>query len=311
MNKIKQLDLHHLVALAVLLRERSVKPAAEILGLSQSGVSKSLKFLRDYFNDPLLVRGSGGMVLTPLAEELSKPLKHSLVDLQHTIQRLDKFHPEKSQLDFTMMAVDHVECTLLPALSRTVAKEAPGIGLNVKPLDRRGLYDALETGKAHVAVGIFSDKIQGLVRETLYSDHFVTLVRKDHPRIDKTLNLDHFVNEGHILVSPKGSGPSIVDLALQDQNLSRKITMRIPHFQCAPLQVVATDYLVTMPRMTAMSLAEYLPIQLFKPPVVLPRFEVVQLWHERFVGDSAHSWFREKLKESAARLNTDDEDENA
>ncbi len=53
MTNIRNVDLNLLVALDVLLDERSVSRAAERLNLSQPAVSGTLKRLRTTFDDPL------------------------------------------------------------------------------------------------------------------------------------------------------------------------------------------------------------------------------------------------------------------
>ena len=64
---LHRIDLNLLVALDALTRERSVTKAAERAGVTQSAMSHTLRRLRELFDDPLLVRGRGGMVLTPRA----------------------------------------------------------------------------------------------------------------------------------------------------------------------------------------------------------------------------------------------------
>ena len=78
---LHRIDLNLLVALDALTRERSVTKAAKRAGVTQSAMSHTLRRLRDLFDDPLLVRGRGGMVLTPRAEALAIPLRSGLVSL--------------------------------------------------------------------------------------------------------------------------------------------------------------------------------------------------------------------------------------
>ena len=70
---LKGLDLNLLVALDVLLRERSITRGGERLGLSQSAMSGALARLREYFSDPLLVPVGRSLMLTPLAEAITFP----------------------------------------------------------------------------------------------------------------------------------------------------------------------------------------------------------------------------------------------
>ena len=71
--RFQRLDLNLLVALDVLLEEKSVSQAAERLCLSQSATSSALGRLREYFDDDLLVLKGRKMILTARAEGLIVP----------------------------------------------------------------------------------------------------------------------------------------------------------------------------------------------------------------------------------------------
>src|SRR4051794_25243777 len=70
---LSRVNLNLLVALDALLTEPSVTRAAARLGVTQSALSHTLRQLREVFDDALLVRGRGGMVLTPRAQQLAVP----------------------------------------------------------------------------------------------------------------------------------------------------------------------------------------------------------------------------------------------
>ena len=71
---LHQLDLNLMMALHLLLKERSVTQAAQKLGKTQSALSHTLNRLRDMFDDPLLVRSGSQMVLTSRAQDLRPKL---------------------------------------------------------------------------------------------------------------------------------------------------------------------------------------------------------------------------------------------
>ena len=64
---LKSIDLNLLTALGALLQHKHVTRAADAVGLSQPAMSRALERLRQTFGDPLLVRGPGGMMMTPRA----------------------------------------------------------------------------------------------------------------------------------------------------------------------------------------------------------------------------------------------------
>ena len=55
---------------------------------------------------------------------------------------------------------------------------------------------------------------------------------------------------------------------------------------------ISTDAVATMPGPVASVLARELDMQLAKPPIKLPEFEIAQYWHERFDRDPGNQWLR-------------------
>ena len=73
LNNLQPSDLSLLPILEALIAERHISRAAIRLNRSQPAVSHALARLRDLFNDPLLVRGEGGLQPTARALQLVEP----------------------------------------------------------------------------------------------------------------------------------------------------------------------------------------------------------------------------------------------
>ena len=71
-------DLNLLVVFDGLFREGSVTRAGKRLGMSQPALSHALNRLRYLLKDQLFIRTPSGMVPTPRAEQLARPLRHAL-----------------------------------------------------------------------------------------------------------------------------------------------------------------------------------------------------------------------------------------
>ena len=80
-------NLNLLVSLEALLTEAHVSRAAHRLGVTQSAMSHSLKQLREWLGDPLLVRGRAGFVRTPRADQLLKALRRGFSELERGLER--------------------------------------------------------------------------------------------------------------------------------------------------------------------------------------------------------------------------------
>src|SRR5688572_33459011 len=96
------IDPNLLIALDVLLAERSVTRAAQRLGVTQSAVSHKLRALREQLGDPLLVASSRGLVPTDRALAIAGPLRRALLDLTASAARGAAFDPARAERTFTL-----------------------------------------------------------------------------------------------------------------------------------------------------------------------------------------------------------------
>ena len=130
-DPLDQLNLHHLRALDALLAEGSVTRAAQRLGLTPSALSHALRGLREVLDDPLMVRGTGGMVPTPRAEALALPLRRALHDLSQALTDAPAFDPATATRTFRVGMPDSLAFLLMPRLIGRLRQEAPVVDLEV------------------------------------------------------------------------------------------------------------------------------------------------------------------------------------
>lgn len=322
-EQLAALDLNLVVAFDALARERSVTRAAERMGLTQSAMSHALGRLRVLLDDPLLVRGRGGMMLTPRAESLVVPLRGGLVAIGRALGQPTEFDPKTARRAFTIASPDLFDILAIPLLLQRMRDEAPYIDLAVTPIDGRRLSDQLETGEVDVAIVPQVDEVRtqgadggdsGLRRRTLVRDGFVCFVRQGHPCLSarrgkkgkgaspSPLSVEDYASLSHALVSPTGEGRGFVDELLEKRGLRRRIALRVPHFHSALTIVAMSDLILTAPTPLSRLASPHLPVVAFEPPLRLPKHNVNLLWHERFSNDAGHKWLRDTLLELAPRL---------
>jgi DNA-binding transcriptional LysR family regulator len=313
---LPRLDLNLVVAFDALVRERSVTRAAARLGVTQSAVSHALRRLRELLGDPLMVRSGNGMALTPRAEGLVVPLRSGLLTLGRALSQPAVFDPGTARRTFTLASLDLFDLLVLPQLLRRVRLEAPGVDLNVAQAADRTLSERLETGEVDLAITVqmhsadeaISATGPGLVQTTLFRDGLVCLLRSGHPalaprnrrasRATAGLTLDTYVALSHVLVSPRGHGPGLVDEVLAERGLKRRIALRVPHFYSALALVGESDLVLTAPAPLA-GLASPTRVVALPPPLPLPEHSVQLVWHERFGHEPGHRWLRERAVDAA------------
>lgn len=291
-------DLNLLVMLEALLDLRSVTKAAEKVGLSQPAASRALGRLRLLFDDRIMVRSAGGLVLTPLAEEMAQEVKSVLGAVRSLLERPD-FDPLKVRGRFRMAMLDHQALLDLPRIFRAVSQAMPGLDLEVRSITSATIGQ-LEADDLDIAIGWFSAAPAGFWRKGLYVDEFATMVRCDHPVLREELTPRSFAAQRHALVTvwDDDRGGSL-DEALELEGLRRRISLKVSQFAVLPQVIRDSDLVSTMPRQLAELLCSP-GLTIVRPPLDLPKIEVSQLWSERRHGDPKHAFVRTLISDALA-----------
>lgn len=130
---LANIDLNLLIALRVLLEERSVSSAAQMLHISQPAMSKTLKRLRETFDDPLFTRSSEGLIPTPKARLLEKKLVGLLEELETAVFGFG-FEPGSAAGELVICSPEMFSLSVLPALVSEVRASAPDLVIRSRNL---------------------------------------------------------------------------------------------------------------------------------------------------------------------------------
>jgi len=294
MHNIKKIDLNLLVVLDALLDERNVTRAAVRLGYTQPTISGMLTRLRDLFGDPLFVRTQRGLLATPRAQALAAPLKQLLADSQRLVAR-DVFDPASAKATFSISSNDYMQQALLVPLIKVLRDEARHVRIAITPPIIEGLAEALARGQIDLAITIPEFAVSDLRSRLLYREHYVVAVRPQHPLARRAaMTVERFCNYDHVVVSPTGGsfeGPT--DQALARLQLRRKVRYSVPSFLLLP-EMLQTDDLVALVPSRLLS-ENNKRLVVLNPPVDVPGFDVIAVWHPRVDKDIAHRWLRSRL----------------
>ncbi len=292
------ISLHHLRVLSLVLRERNLTRVAQTLGTTQSSISKTLARLRAHFRDPLFVRIGLTMQPTPKAAQLAQTLNELLLASDFLHLPSSPFDPATSDREFRLIVSDVGMVRFLPPLASYLEKQGSRLRLTALALDTRQIDDKLESGEADIALGAFR-KISATMRnQRLYADFFVGVACKTHPRLKYLTTPEGFFAERHILITDSNMGHAVHQTAqqvLESQVSANNIHVRLPSFVAGAIVASRTDALVTMPSNLAKFIENDLGLAVFCPPLVLPKIEIAQFWHERYHRDPGHRWIRSTI----------------
>ncbi|MDA7816271.1 LysR family transcriptional regulator [Porticoccaceae bacterium] len=309
---ISRVDLNLLVYLDVLLRECNVTRAAEELGISQPAMSNSLRRLRDLFGDPILVRTSDGMTPTDRALELQPMVRKVLSAAEQAILPKTEFNPMESSRIFRIMASDYTESTLLPVLLRELRKQAPNIRLDIMTPSDVSFHD-VERGKVDMVINRFDSLPQSFYQVHLWDDSFSCVMSSNNP-VKDNWNLQSYLSSKHIWVSKTGMGVGVgmtpddvqrlgwVDEALSKQGVKRDISLFTRHYQVALLLAEQDDLIVTIPSMSARSIAGSDRVVILEPPFEIERMRLKMVWSPLLQHDPGHKWLRQLIKSVSVEL---------
>lgn len=299
LDELAQHDLNLFVALHALLRERHVTRAAAAVNMSQPAMSRALGRLRDMFDDPILVRTRTGMTPTARALALYPDVAELLARVRDVI-RPARFDPREAVGAVRIAAPDIVSHMLVPPLIQRLAREAPGLDLEIVAWSARW-REELERGAVDLTVGVPTGDEPNLYSRPLITNEWACLLREGHPALGKRWTVQLFAGLDHVLVSLLGRGGGPVDEALAAHGLKRRIALRIPYPAVAPHIVAETDLVVTTPRWLALKLASAGNVVIRRPPIPIPPVRVALVWHERSHRDPRQRWLRDALvRESSA-----------
>ena len=290
---LRHVDFNLLKAFDVLMDERNVTRAADRLAVSQPAVSGMLTRLRDCFDDPLFIRAQHGIIPTPRAESLAAPVKRVLADIRD-IMTPEAFVPAEAKLTLKVAATDYAMRNVLTPLIKKLQALAPGIRVSVTQIEDTLVGRQLERGEIDLALMSESNAPEGCLVQSLFEEHYAFAMRTDHSSsVDLPLSLDQFCQLNHALVSYYGGAfMGDTDRALAKLGRSRHVAVSVPSFMVLNDLLLSTDLIAVAPSRT---FDDMQGLTVSMPPLDIPGFTKVAVWHERTNHDPAQIWLRALL----------------
>lgn len=286
------LDVRDFALLEALARTGSVSLTAEELGLSQPSVSIRLGKLRSHFNDPLFVRTSAGMQATPRAIALVPAVRSALRLLAGEEGGDAAFDPATSDRVFRLSMTNIGHVVVISRLQRRLSELAPHVRVEVTELTAR-TPQQLESGEVDLALGYTLEMRAGFYQQQLFVEYYVCIVRADHPRIRGDVTPGQFAEELHVAVKTDGTAHWMLDKAIVDAGITRRIALWVPSFLGLSEIVASTDLIGLMPVHLARVMSRHGTVRIVRAPIPSQTYSVRQYWHERYHRDPGNRWLRE------------------
>lgn len=288
--RFKGLDLNLVVALDILLQERSVSRSAERLKLSQPAVSAALARLRDYFNDELLVSIGRSMIPTAYAESLWPIARDLLAKADLLIDTSSTFDPATSQRRFRVSASDFIQTVLIAPALRALQTVAPGVSMDVGPTGSMSITQ-FENGEIDCVVSPEQYASPAHPVRPLFTDDHVVVGWRGNPAMERPLDLDTFLTLGHVAVR-LGSGRELTFaerhmLPYSDQ---RRIEVSSSTFSGVALMLPQTLRVAVLQQRLAAVFCDAFDLVTQPLPFEIPQLREVAQYHSSRANDAGIAW---------------------
>ncbi|MEJ2128493.1 MAG: LysR family transcriptional regulator [Woeseiaceae bacterium] len=298
--RLKGLDLNLLVALDILLDERSVSRAAERLHVSQPAASAALGRLRDYFKDELLVLHGKRMIPTSYAGSLQPEVKRILADIDGMILMSAEFDPRRSERVFRFMASDYITTVLLIPLASELERVAPGVRLDAR-LPDDAIQLEFERGEIDAMLVPEEFTLRQHPSEMLFEEPHVVVGWKENPIFEGPLGADEFFEAAHVGVRiGPDMEPTFTERKLESLGRARTMAVFAPNFSVVPWFLVGTHRLAVMQQRLAETFKTVLPLKTAPLPFEFSPMRLMAQYHSARTADMGLRWLLDRLRELAA-----------
>ncbi|MDX2203730.1 MAG: LysR substrate-binding domain-containing protein [Hyphomicrobiaceae bacterium] len=292
------IDLNLLPPLSALLSERNVTRAAAKVGMSQPAMSRALARLRALLGDPLLLRGRGGLLLTPRAQALVPVVGKAVAELAGVFAA-PRFDPAAASRLVRLAASDAQAVLLGPVLMARLRREAPNVAVQIVGYSA-DLGQRMDDGRIDLAFALATTPLPAGARSMPVAvDRLAVVMRRGHPAAARPWRMADYARFDHATVSILGDASSEMDAALAKAGITRRVAFTSPHFTAALAVVARTDMVTTISQAFARRFAR--PFGLLVKPAPLPEaaLPLVLVWSHIREHDPLLAWFRDLVADVA------------
>jgi DNA-binding transcriptional LysR family regulator len=294
---VVHVDLNLLVALDALLEENSVAAAADRLHLSPPAMSRTLSRIRRATGDDILVRSGRAMTPTPRALELREETRELVRRAAAVLTPARTLDLGTLERVFTIRGHDALAGALAPPLAAAIGAAAPGVQVRLLAEPSADVAD-LSRGHTDLEIGAAGPSRPEIAAETIGTDRMAAVFRAGHPLARGALTPERLAAAGHVTVSRRGRLHGVIDDALAEGGLHRRVVASLPTSSAALDLVAGTDLVTAVAEQVCRPVWTRLGLVARPFPFPVPLVPVIVSWHHRSDTDPAHAWLRGQVRQA-------------
>lgn len=218
MKEINLNSLKSLVIFKTLYETGSTTKTAKALGITQSGVSRSLGVLEENFDIPLFIRDKNRLTITPEGEEVYSEvlgLMNNLDELKHSILALREFGASRLRI----ASIPGLGFGYVPKIIADLLAVNPKINIYYDMLGTKDVVRQVEAGHFNmgfVTLPITSTQLQ---IDVIAKTNAVCILPRDHSLAEKEAIHLSDLEDQHIIISnqPNIAADQLLKLISENQ----------------------------------------------------------------------------------------------
>ena len=222
-------SLRQLRVFVTVAQARSFSRAGEIIGLSQSAVSHSVKELETQTGVKLLDRTTREVVLTEAGQQLAMRLERLLDELNSTLRDVGRLGQQLSGT-VRVAASQTISAHLIPQCIAESNHRYPDIDFVLHDRPQQWVLESIRQGDVDFGIVIDPGAVSDLECEVVLSEPFLLLCRDDDPLASLSQVAWQALQGANLVLQDYASGSRpLIDAALAAQGVKATIVQEIGH----------------------------------------------------------------------------------
>jgi LysR family transcriptional regulator, nod-box dependent transcriptional activator len=252
----------------------------------------------------LLVRNGRVLELTPMAQALVEPVHDILAGLDHLLTITPAFDPKVDSRSFTIAASDYVTLVLLRPLLDRLHDEAPGVAVNVVPVN---LSTSVAVERAQVDLAIIPSQYMTslapyIQRRLLFTEQYVPVVWKHNREVADTLEREAMQRLSYVCYSDQTCGPALIDRTLASLGIEPRTALTTVSIALVPVLISGTQFFGFVQRRLLKQTHVRHELRTLHTSIQIDPIVQKMYWHPVLQRDPAHQWLRERIIALAANI---------
>ena len=293
---VRRLNLNLLYPLDAILQAPTLTEAGRRVRLSQSAMSHALRRLRDHFADDLVTHTGGNQHPTPLGLALRGEVRRVLRELEGSLNFSLAFDPLTTARTITIGTSETIEQMLLGPVLRGLSTSAPGLTVNLLPIDVNAPHRSLDQG-AELILLTEEAAIPGLETLPILTDYAACMVWNEHPDLEDVHDISeaHYRAARHVVARDEMTATFSLDPLGAELLRARRICVRATSQATLPTIIIGSDLIATGSSWLFQNYASIMPLKLITAPFPRKPNVIIAQW-PRYRHDPMVAWFLEQIR---------------